>query len=156
MLPAVLREFAKIDKDAVLVGVGSRIEIWNKAVWNEKNVYDDMEDIDASANDKKDDNDDSLLYSIYIFDSLSQVIDVSRLIAPTFKGDSSVYKSPFNDKYYLSLCVEASQGKKLNRIYSILTEHGVRENPTYAKELFYMEHFDEILANKAIETLGAL
>ena len=106
-----------------------------------------MEDIDASANDKKDDNDDSLLYSIYIFDSLSQVIDVSRLIAPTFKGDSSVYKSPFNDKYYLSLCVEASQGKKLNRIYSILTEHGVRENPTYAKELFYMEHFDEILAN---------
>ena len=117
---------------------------------------DDMEDIDASANDKKDDNDDSLLYSIYIFDSLSQIIDVSRLIAPTFKGDSSVYKSPFNDKYYLSLCVEASQGKKLNRIYSILTEHGVRENPTYAKELFYMEHFDEILANKAIETLGAL
>ena len=45
MLPAVLREFAKIDKDAVLVGVGSRIEIWNKGVWNEKNVYDDMEEI---------------------------------------------------------------------------------------------------------------
>ena len=25
--------------------VGSRIEIWNKAIWAEKNVYDDMEEI---------------------------------------------------------------------------------------------------------------
>ena len=38
-------EFAHLEKDVVLVGVGSRIEIWNKAVWNEKNVYDDMEEI---------------------------------------------------------------------------------------------------------------
>ena len=28
-----------------LVGVGSRIEIWNKAIWAEKNVYDDMDEI---------------------------------------------------------------------------------------------------------------
>ena len=45
LIPSVLREFAKLEKDVVLVGVGSRIEIWNKAVWNEKNVYDDMEEI---------------------------------------------------------------------------------------------------------------
>ena len=45
LLPAVLREFAKIDKDAVLVGVGSRIEIWDKATWEEKNQYDDMDEI---------------------------------------------------------------------------------------------------------------
>lgn len=45
LIPSVLREFAHLEKDVVLVGVGSRIEIWNKAVWNEKNVYDDMEEI---------------------------------------------------------------------------------------------------------------
>lgn len=45
LLPAVLRDFAKIDKDAVLVGVGSRIEIWSRDVWNESNTYDDMEEI---------------------------------------------------------------------------------------------------------------
>lgn len=45
LLPAVLRDFAKIDKDAVLVGVGSRIEIWSKEIWNESNTYDDMEEI---------------------------------------------------------------------------------------------------------------
>lgn len=45
LLPAVLRDFAKIDKDAVLVGVGSRIEIWSKENWIANNTYDDMEEI---------------------------------------------------------------------------------------------------------------
>ena len=45
LLPAVLREFAKIDKDAVLVGVGSRIEIRSRDNWNQSNTYDDMEEI---------------------------------------------------------------------------------------------------------------
>ena len=45
LLPAVLREFAKIEKDAVLVGVGSRIEIWSRDNWNQSNPYDDMEEI---------------------------------------------------------------------------------------------------------------
>ncbi len=45
LLPAVLREFAKIDKDAVLVGVGSRIEIWSRDNWIASNTYDDMEEI---------------------------------------------------------------------------------------------------------------
>lgn len=45
LLPAVLRDFAKIDKEAVLVGVGSRIEIWSREVWTQSNTYDDMEEI---------------------------------------------------------------------------------------------------------------
>lgn len=45
LLPAVLREHAGIDKDAVLVGVGSRIEIWSKDAWTAANTYDDMEEI---------------------------------------------------------------------------------------------------------------
>ena len=32
-------------KDAVLIGVGSRIEIWSKERWEETSEYDDMEDI---------------------------------------------------------------------------------------------------------------
>ncbi|MGL5433824.1 MAG: division/cell wall cluster transcriptional repressor MraZ [Lachnospiraceae bacterium] len=45
LLPAVLRDFAEITKEAVLVGVGSRIEIWSRESWNESNTYDDMEEI---------------------------------------------------------------------------------------------------------------
>ncbi|MCI8354240.1 MAG: division/cell wall cluster transcriptional repressor MraZ [Lachnospiraceae bacterium] len=45
LLPSVLREFADITKDAVLVGVGSRIEIWSKDRWEGTVTYQDMDDI---------------------------------------------------------------------------------------------------------------
>ncbi|MBQ2934938.1 MAG: division/cell wall cluster transcriptional repressor MraZ [Lachnospiraceae bacterium] len=45
LVPSVLREFAELDKDVVLVGVGSRIEIWSKTKWEDASEYDDMEEI---------------------------------------------------------------------------------------------------------------
>ncbi len=45
LLPAVLREFAGITKDTVLVGVGSRVEIWSKDRWEGTVTYQDMEEI---------------------------------------------------------------------------------------------------------------
>lgn len=37
LLPAVLREYAGLDKDVVLVGTASRIEIWGKERWDQEN-----------------------------------------------------------------------------------------------------------------------
>ena len=98
----------------------------------------------------------SLLYSIYSFNTLSDVISVAEILAPSYKGDSSVYKSPFDNRYYLSLCVDGSEEGIINRTCAVLTENGRRETPTYVKELFFAEHFDEIIADNAIEKLGQL
>lgn len=105
---------------------------------------------------EKSSEDDSLLYSIYSFNTLTEIISVAGMVSSSFKGDSSVYKSPSDGRYYLSLCMESSEEKTLNRICSVLTENGQRETPTYAKELFYMEHFEEIIADKAIEKLSQI
>ena len=43
-----LREFAGLDKDVVLVGVGSRIEIWSLANWEAMDFDDDMDEISAT------------------------------------------------------------------------------------------------------------
>ena len=58
LIPSVLRELAALEKDVVFVGVGSRIEIWNRAGWDESiSGYDD--DMDEVA-----ENMDSLGFTI--------------------------------------------------------------------------------------------
>ena len=48
LLPPVLREYANLQKDVVLVGVLSRVEIWDKALWEERSMVSE-EDLDAIA-----------------------------------------------------------------------------------------------------------
>ena len=48
LLPSNLRDFAGLEKDVVLVGVGSRIEIWSKAHWENMDADSNMADIAAT------------------------------------------------------------------------------------------------------------
>ena len=45
LVPGNLREFAGLEKEVVLVGVASRVEIWSKARWEDTASYDDVEEI---------------------------------------------------------------------------------------------------------------
>lgn len=45
LIPQVLRSFASLDKEIVLVGIANRIEVWNKAKWDAASNIDDMESI---------------------------------------------------------------------------------------------------------------
>lgn len=45
LLPASLREFAALEKDVVLIGVGSRIEIWSRERWEDTASFGDMDTI---------------------------------------------------------------------------------------------------------------
>ena len=45
LIPSVLREFADITKYAVLVGVGSRIEIWSRERWEGTVSFEDMDEM---------------------------------------------------------------------------------------------------------------
>ncbi|MBR1691638.1 MAG: division/cell wall cluster transcriptional repressor MraZ [Lachnospiraceae bacterium] len=45
LVPGVLREFADLSKDVTLVGVGSRIEIWDKTRYEDTNTFEDMEEV---------------------------------------------------------------------------------------------------------------
>lgn len=48
LVPPHLREFAGLEKDVVLVGVGDRVEIWSKEKWDIINEEVDMDDITAA------------------------------------------------------------------------------------------------------------
>lgn len=38
LLPQLLREHAKINKEVVIIGVSSRIEVWSKEVWEDYSI----------------------------------------------------------------------------------------------------------------------
>lgn len=45
LIPPTLRRYAGLDKDVVLAGVSTRIEIWDKSKWDDNNSYDDMDEV---------------------------------------------------------------------------------------------------------------
>ena len=45
LVPNILREFAQISKDVVLIGVASRIEIWSNERFDGMAAYEDMDEI---------------------------------------------------------------------------------------------------------------
>ena len=53
LISSALRTFAGLDKEVVLVGVLDRVEIWDKAKWDENNteVEENMDDIAAHMED---------------------------------------------------------------------------------------------------------
>lgn len=51
LVPATLREFAGLDKEVVLTGNITRVEVWSKEKWAQNCNYDDMDSIAASMQD---------------------------------------------------------------------------------------------------------
>ena len=45
LIPSVLREFSELQKDVVLIGVASRVEIWSRERWEGTASYEDMDEI---------------------------------------------------------------------------------------------------------------
>ena len=45
LVPNVLRDFAELNKDVVLIGVASRIEIWSKERFEGITAYEDLDEI---------------------------------------------------------------------------------------------------------------
>lgn len=39
LIPANLRKYARLEKDVVIIGVASRVEIWSKEVWESYNEH---------------------------------------------------------------------------------------------------------------------
>ena len=46
------REYAQLDKDVVLAGVGGRIEIWDKSTWDQKNAQVDIKSVMRRMKDR--------------------------------------------------------------------------------------------------------
>ena len=45
LIPQVLRDYANLEKEAVLIGTGPRVEIWNPETWAGISSFDNVDDL---------------------------------------------------------------------------------------------------------------
>lgn len=93
------------------------------------------------------------LFKIYSFGNLNAVMDVSRLLSGIYKGQNSLFKSPFNSRYYLIVYKSSHSLEEFSSICCVISEYSSDENSSVANEAYVKEHFIKIIPRKALQKL---
>ena len=92
---------------------------------------------------------------IFSFDSLNTLIYLTGF-QKDFRMNSSLYKSPQDNRYYL---IMDKSSRKIEDTYefaefcTLLAEYGQVEDGSPLREAYYKEHFDRLIARKALQKL---
>ncbi len=91
---------------------------------------------------------------IYRFGSLDQVSDAARVTAHICEGPNALYKKPGTSIYYLVLSNEGCDPLAFSRLCNILSEYGEKVKPEAATEAYYLEHYETIIRDQALQKLA--
>lgn len=97
-----------------------------------------------------------ILYQVFTFDNLSDVIHASKTLITVYDDKNTLYKNPIDKRYYLILFQTKISPESFDRICSLLSEFGTKEQGTYASHIYLQEHFLPIQGNNAIQQLATL
>ena len=90
---------------------------------------------------------------IYSFDDIDTIIAVAKITKEMYDAPNSLYKSNDFSKYYLVISQGNHTAEDFNKVCNILLEYGSLEKSTPANEAFFKEHFQKIIARKALQKL---
>lgn len=96
------------------------------------------------------------LLKVYSFSSLNEVIQLSSIITPYYRGENTLYKDPVAGIYYLVISKSEHTPEDFNKICNIISEYGKAERTTYASTDYYREHFEVIVKDNAIQILSVM
>lgn len=95
------------------------------------------------------------LEKMFSFASFNEACVAALAIKHRFTGDSSLYKNPASNRYYLLIESEEMKPDEFAGICNTLTEYGLREKLSYATMSYLEEHDEVIIANEAVKTLAS-
>lgn len=93
---------------------------------------------------------------IYRFKNLDQITEAAHVAASVYTGNNTLYKHPVTAQYYLVLTNADADPLSFSRVCNVLTEYGEKIKPEAASEAYYLEHYEVIIHNQALQKLSCI
>ena len=93
---------------------------------------------------------------IYSFDSLDRISEAAHASGTIYDGINTLYKKPDTNQYYLVLKNEGCDSLSFSRICNILAEYGTKVHHEYASEAYYIEHYEVICKDRALQVFSTI
>lgn len=93
---------------------------------------------------------------VYSFKRLSPLEHVSVIISAIYNGCNSLYKNDSEGDFYLVVNKSDCSPENFNKTCNILSEYGARYHNSYASDVFFEEHYQTIIKDKALQVLSKM
>ena len=117
---------------------------------------------DAAQNQEKGagqdnvDTDEHLRTRIFQLGSLQQTMEVSSVIASHYQGLSTLYKDSATERYLLQMTQGNETREGFDRACNIVSEYGTLQRSMSASGTFLAEHYEALIRDNAVQTLGGM
>lgn len=98
--------------------------------------------------------DESRRTRIFRFDTLQQVMSAAAVTGSRYEGLSTLYKDERTQKYLLVLTQGDSGRDDFDRVSNMISEYGNLQRSMPAGKTFLEEHYEALVADKALELLS--
>lgn len=95
-------------------------------------------------------------YRVFSFQNINDISKAAVMVAPIYKDENSLYKSPLNNHYYLIVNNQSGDMENYQRVCNLLSEYGTKVKANYAMPYYFAEHFKIIIKKDAIQTLASI
>lgn len=96
------------------------------------------------------------IYRIFVFSTLNNVTSAAEQLRGLYDGENTLFKNPRDSRYYLILNRSSHTSDEFNLVCNTLCEFGSKIRTTYAMPYHMAEHFQVIIKQTALQTLGEL
>ena len=98
--------------------------------------------------------DESTRSRLFAFSSLRPVMDVCQVISVGFNGLSTLYKEDASGKYFLLITQGTDTRESFDRACNIVSEYGVPQKIASGSSTFLAEHYEALIQDNAVQSLG--
>ena len=99
----------------------------------------------------------AMTHRLYVFDRFSDLLSAAARIGGRFSGQSSLFRDPEKDLYYLLLVTSSrEETMAMQSVLAALSEYGTPSMFSYGREQSLTEHYPVVIAENALNVLSGI